>query len=148
MSCRTCIRSIRDERGGERLGVSVAGSETGKISPFTAGLTGRCPACGEGDLFSAFLTVAPQCESCGVDLGAADSGDGPAVFVMFVVGFIVVPLALVLEVAVQPPVWLHLLLWMPLTTVLTLALLRPFKGVLIALQFHNRAEEARLDDGE
>lgn len=67
---------------------------------------------------------------------------------MFAVGFIVVPLALVLEVAVQPPVWLHLLLWLPLTTVLTLAFLRPFKGVLIALQFHNNAEEARLDDGE
>jgi len=112
------------------------------------GLTGRCPACGEGDLFSAFLTVAPQCESCGADLGAADSGDGPAVFVMFIVGFIVVPLALVLEVAAQPPMWLHLLLWLPLASVLTLALLRPFKGVLIALQFHNKAEEARLDSEE
>lgn len=116
-----------------------------KVNPLTAGLAGRCPACGEGSLFSGYLTVASRCESCGADLSAADSGDGPAVFVMFVVGFIVVPLALLLEVGAHPPMWLHLLIWLPLATFLTLALLRPFKGVLIALQFHNKAEEARLD---
>lgn len=122
-------------------------SENGGVNPISAGLRGRCPECGEGDLFAGFLKVAPTCESCGADLSKADSGDGPAVFVMLAVGFIVVPLALVLEVAVGPPIWLHMLIWLPLATVLTLAFLRPFKGVLIALQFHHRAEEARFRDG-
>lgn len=115
-------------------------------SPIATGLRGRCPECGEGELFAGFLKVAPRCESCGADLAKADSGDGPAVFVMFVVGFIVVPLALLLEVAARPPVWLHLVLWIPLIILLTLLLLRPFKGVLLALQFHHKAEEARLED--
>ena len=121
-------------------------TQPGRVNPLAAGLRARCPVCGEGDLFDGFLKVAERCESCGADLSKADSGDGPAVFVMFVVGFIVVPLALVLEVAVRPPIWLHLLLWLPLALLLTLLLLRPFKGVMIALQFHHRAEEARLDD--
>jgi uncharacterized protein (DUF983 family) len=121
-------------------------SGTKRVDPFVAGLRGRCPECGEGSLFDGFLRVARRCESCGADLSKADSGDGPAVFVMFVVGFIVVPLALVLEVALQPPVWVHFLLWIPIATALTLLLLRPFKGVMLALQFHHKAEEARLDD--
>jgi uncharacterized protein (DUF983 family) len=116
-----------------------------QVQPISAGLRGRCPECGEGDLFAGFLKVAKRCGSCGADLSKADSGDGPAVFVMFVVGFIVVPLALVFEVALRPPIWLHMVVWLPLAAALTLLLLRPFKGVLIALQFHNKAEEARLD---
>lgn len=116
-------------------------------NPILTGVRCRCPVCGEGPLFDGFLKVAERCESCGADLSKADSGDGPAVFVMFVVGFIVVPLALALELAVRPPIWLHLLLWLPLVVILTLALLRPFKGVLIVLQFHHKAEEARLEDG-
>lgn len=115
------------------------------VNPISAGLRGRCPVCGEGDLFDGYLKVARSCESCGADLSKADSGDGPAVFVMFVVGFIVVPLALVLELAARPPIWLHLILWLPLTMILSLMLLRPFKGVLITLQFHNKAEEARFE---
>ena len=121
-------------------------TDPGRVNPISAGLRGRCPECGEGDLFDGFLGVARRCESCGADLSKADSGDGPAVFVIFVVGFIVVPLALLLEVAAQPPIWLHLLLWLPATVILTLLLLRPFKGVLVALQFHHRAEEARFDE--
>jgi uncharacterized protein (DUF983 family) len=116
-----------------------------KIDPIAAGLLGRCPECGEGELFAGYLKAAQSCGSCSADFSRADSGDGPAVFVMFVVGFIVVPLALVLEVAARPPVWLHLVLWIPLAIVLTLALLRPFKGVLITLQLHHKAEEARLE---
>ncbi len=116
-------------------------------NPILTGVRCRCPVCAEGPLFDGFLKVIDRCESCGADLSRADSGDGPAVFVMFIVGFIVVPLALALEVAVRPPVWLHMLLWLPLATILTLLLLRPFKAVLIALQFHHKAEEARLEDG-
>jgi uncharacterized protein (DUF983 family) len=97
-------------------------------------------------LFSGFLTVMPQCEACGFDLRKADSGDGPAVFIILIVGCIVGFSALLTEIAFHPPVWLHLILWLPLTLILCLGLLRPFKGVMIALQFHNKASEAGRRD--
>jgi uncharacterized protein (DUF983 family) len=111
-------------------------------SAFSAGLKSRCPACGEGSLFEGFLTVRARCSACGADLSAQDSGDGPVAFIILIVGAIVVTLALVTEVKYGPPVWLHLLLWLPLT--LVLALMRPFKAVLIALQYKHR----RHDFGE
>jgi uncharacterized protein (DUF983 family) len=118
-------------------------------SPFLAGVRARCPRCGEGALFSGFLKVADRCDACGLDYSAEDAGDGPAVFIMFLVGLIVVPLALVLELAAAPPVWLHLILWLPLSLALCLAFLRPFKATLFALQYRHKASEARLDeDGE
>jgi uncharacterized protein (DUF983 family) len=112
------------------------------VNPVLAGVACRCPSCGEGALFSGFLTVSPECEACGLDLRQADSGDGPAVFIILIVGCIVGFSALITEIAFHPPVWLHLILWLPLTLILCLALLRPFKGVMIALQFHNKASEA------
>lgn len=116
------------------------------VNPVMAGLRSRCPRCGQGALFDGYLKVAAACPVCGLDYAKADSGDGPAVFVVFIVGAIVVPLALVTELALAPPVWLHMLMWLPLATGLTLALLRPFKAMLVALQFHHRAADASLDD--
>jgi uncharacterized protein (DUF983 family) len=113
------------------------------VSPIWAGLMGRCPRCGEGHLFRGFLSLAPRCENCGLDLAFADSGDGPAFFVMSIVGFIVVGGALAVEVMYQPPLWVHVLLWLPLGVILPLLLLRPSKGILVALQYHYRAEEGR-----
>src|SRR5918996_47167 len=110
------------------------------VEPIAAGLKGRCPRCGEGRLFSGFLTVAPRCGNCGLDNSFADAGDGPAVFVILIVGFIVVGLALWLEVTSGPPLWLHFLLWIPLTLLLSLGSLRLIKGVLITLQYRNKAE--------
>ena len=115
-------------------------------SPFLAGLAGRCPNCGEGPLFEGFLKVAPRCEACGFDLAKADTGDGPAVFVIMIVGFIVAFSALITEIVAHPPIWLHLVLWLPLTLILCLALLRPLKGLMLAAQFANRASEAGRDD--
>jgi uncharacterized protein (DUF983 family) len=112
------------------------------------GLAGRCPRCGEGALFSGFLTVAPRCERCGLDFAFADSADGPAFFVMSFAGFVVVVAALVVEVIFQPPYWLHALLWIPLILALTILPLRPAKGLLIALQFHHKAAEGRLVGGD
>lgn len=112
-------------------------------NPYLAGVAGRCPNCGEGRLFEGFLAVTPRCEACGFDLAKADSGDGPAVFVILVAGFIVAFAALITEVAVHPPVWLHMVLWLPGTLVLCLLLLRPTKGLLLASQFRNKASEAR-----
>ena len=115
------------------------------VNPVLAGLACRCPNCGEGPLFQGFITVADRCEACGFDLKKADSGDGPAVFIILIVGFLVCFGMLFTEIAFHPPIWVHLVLWLPLTVILCLLLLRPFKGVLIALQFHHRAEEGRHD---
>jgi len=116
------------------------------VEPFQAGLRGRCPRCGEGRIFDGYIAVRPACGACGLDNSFADSADGPAVFVMLIIGFIVVGLALWLEVNHGPPLWLHFLLWVPLTLALCLPTLRWLKGIMIALQYTNRAAEGRLDD--
>jgi len=117
------------------------------VDPISAGLKGRCPRCGEGRLFSGFLTVGKECSTCRLDYSFADAGDGPAVFVILIIGFIVVGLALWMEVSYSPPLWLHFILWVPLTLVLCLTALRLIKGVLITLQYRNKAAEGRLDRG-
>lgn len=109
------------------------------VSPFSAGLRCTCPRCGEGALFSGFLKPAPRCESCGLDFTFADSGDGPAVFVIFAVAPIVILLAFITEALFHPAPWMHLVLWIPAVIVLSLLLLRPFKGVMIALQYQKQA---------
>ncbi|HSR72843.1 MAG TPA: DUF983 domain-containing protein [Kiloniellales bacterium] len=115
-------------------------------SAFAVGLAGRCPRCGRGALYSGFLTVAERCAVCGLDLRKADSGDGPAVFIIFILGFLVVPLALLTEVWFTPPLWLHMALWPPLILGGALGLLRPMKGLLIALQFRHKASESGTID--
>lgn len=114
--------------------------------PVRAGLRGRCPNCGKSGLFQGFITVRPRCEVCGFDLGSADSGDGPAVFIILIAGAVVAFAALFTEVAFRPPMWLHLIVWLPLTAILCLGLLRPLKGLVVALQFHHGAREARRDE--
>ena len=89
----------------------------------------------------------PRCNVCGLDYNFADSGDGPAVFVILVTGFIVVGAALIVEVLYSPPYWVHALAWGSLSIILPLVLLRSFKGVLIALQFKHKAEEGKLASG-
>ncbi len=84
---------------------------------------------------------------CGLDYDFADAGDGPAVFVILIIGFIVVGLALWLEVSYSPPLWLHFILWIPLTIGLSLWLLRALKGVLINMQFKKDASEGKIDRG-
>lgn len=112
-------------------------------SPFVTGFFCRCPRCGEGALFKGFLSLNARCESCGLDLKFADSGDGPAIFVIFAVSPIVMILAFVTEALFHPAPYVHLILWIPTIIVLCLALLRPFKATMIALQYHHKAEEGR-----
>jgi uncharacterized protein (DUF983 family) len=112
------------------------------------GLRARCPSCGEGKLFSGFLDLAPRCERCGLDYSFADSADGPAVFVIFIAGFIVVFAALIVEFTYAPPYWVHAVLWLPLIVLTTLLPLRPMKGLMIALQYHHKAAEGRLSGGD
>jgi uncharacterized protein (DUF983 family) len=106
----------------------------------------RCPRCGQGRLFQGFLTLAPRCAECGLDFAKVDTGDGPAVFVILVVGFLVVAAALITEVTYAPPYWVHVALWVPLTFVLCLGFLRPFKAALVALQFRHKAAGGQFTD--
>ena len=115
------------------------------VDPVRVGLKGCCPRCGEGALFNGLLKLKPRCSACGFDYSFADTGDGPAVFVILIIGFLVVGLALWAEVSYSPPVWLHILLWGPLTVILSLVLLRSLKGVMIALQYRHSAAEGKLD---
>jgi uncharacterized protein (DUF983 family) len=112
-----------------------------QINPITTGLLCRCPRCGKGSLFSGYLKLAPSCGECGLDFAFADSGDGPAVFVIFLVAPIVVILALVVGALYPIPPWLHLVIWIPVTLLLSLALLPPFKGVLVNVQYRHDAHE-------
>jgi uncharacterized protein (DUF983 family) len=109
-----------------------------------AGLSCACPRCGEGKLFQGFLTLRPRCDVCGLDYDFADAGDGPAVFIILLAGFIVVGAALVTEIVYHPPYWVHAVLWLPLILIVTLGPLRPMKGLMIALQFHHKAAERRF----
>lgn len=126
----------------------MAGSFHGRVSPFAAGLGCRCPRCGRGKLFQGYLTVRERCEACGLDLRKADSGDGPAVFIIFILGFLVVPIALWVEAAFEPPMWVHMVIWPVVILGLALGLLRPMKATMIALQFRHRASDSGRVDYE
>jgi uncharacterized protein (DUF983 family) len=115
-------------------------------SPYVAGVMCRCPNCGKGPLFKGYLTLWPRCDTCAIDFDFADAGDGPAIFVILLSGFLVVGAALVVEMKYQPPYWLHAVLWVPLILLVTLVPLRLIKSLLIALQFHHKAAEGRLAD--
>ena len=110
------------------------------------GLTCRCPRCGNGKLFAGFLTLRPSCADCGLDYSFIDAGDGPAIFIILLAGFVVVFCALIVEVIYRPPFWLHAALWIPLILLCTLAPLRPMKSLLVALQYHHKAREGRLTE--
>jgi uncharacterized protein (DUF983 family) len=114
-------------------------------SALAAGLTGRCPRCGQGPLFRSGLIVRDRCGRCGLSYAFADAGDGPAVFAIFILGFLVLAGALWVEFRLEPPVWVHVALWGVLTPLLALALLRVLKASLIALQYKHKAGEGGLE---
>ena len=113
-------------------------------SPLAAGIGGLCPRCGARTLFQGLLRFAPRCRACGLDYQAFNVGDGPAAFLILLVGTLIVGLALWLELAVEPPFWVHLLLWPILTLLLVIGSLRVGKGMLLTLEFRNAAREGRV----
>ena len=115
------------------------------VNAFLSGALGHCPNCGKGALFSGFLKITPLCAACGFNLGASDSGDGPAVFVILAVGFLAVFGMLFSLIAFNPPVWVLLVTWFPLSAILCLILLRPMKGLMVAAQIRNKAAQHRRD---
>ena len=94
-------------------------------------------------MFDGFLKVTPKCPQCGLDLSAADSADGPAVFIIFIVGALVVPLALLMEAWFSPPIWVHMVVWGPVILGASIALLRPAKAIMIAVQYKHQSGESR-----
>ncbi|MBT5108795.1 MAG: DUF983 domain-containing protein [Rhodospirillaceae bacterium] len=133
--------------GAADPGVSVTASYP-PLSAFSTGLRCRCPRCGVGKLFDGYLTIAATCGHCGLDLAASDSGDGPAIFVIFIVGPIVTGLALWTEVRFTPPIWVHMVLWLPMVLGGSIWLLRPFKAVLVALQYKHQAGDSRFTESK
>ena len=117
-------------------------SQNSKI--VSTGLRGRCPNCHEGQLFDGYLKFAKSCESCGFDFESQDVADGPAVFVILLASAIVVPLALAFQIKLDPPIFVSLIIWGPVIIALCLALLRPLRGLMFALQIANNAAEGQL----
>lgn len=105
----------------------------------------RCPRCGEGRLFDGFLTLRQSCEVCGLDYSFADPADGPAFFVMMTMALPAVAFGVWVELAFQPPFWVHLLTTVPFLLLCCLPLMRPMKSLLIASQYVNKAEEGRFE---
>ena len=97
------------------------------------GLLGRCPACGKSHLFNGFLRVVAECRNCGAPLGLARADDAPPYFTILVTGHIVVPLMYLVDRHQSPPLWVMSAIFLPLTFVLALGLLRPIKGGTVGL---------------
>jgi len=114
------------------------------VSPVTAALRCACPRCGSGRLYDGMLNPAKRCMACGLDYSFIDSGDGPAVFVILILGMLIAGLALAVEASFSPPVWVHIILWGPLITGTAIWALRVTKAFMIALQYKTKAEEGRL----
>jgi uncharacterized protein (DUF983 family) len=116
------------------------------VGVIQSALLGRCPRCGQGKLFNGYLTIAPRCTACDLDFAHFDAGDGPAVFVILIVGAVVCGLALYVEFTYQPPYWVHAALWLPTIIILSFTLLRLMKSLLLVLQFRHQAHEGRRAD--
>ncbi|WP_445190849.1 DUF983 domain-containing protein [Sphingomonas sp. Tas61C01] len=110
-----------------------------------AGLKGLCPRCGEPTLFAGMLRFADRCSACGLDISSFNVGDGPAAFLTLILGTIVVIMAITVELMFSPPLWLHMLIWIPVTLAGTIGTLRLTKGALLAAEFRNAAREGKID---
>ncbi len=116
------------------------------LSPYVAGLKGKCPRCGQGALFKSFLGLKDQCAVCRLDFSKAEAGDGPAVFIILIVGFVAVVVAFIARFVWYAPIATAFGVSATVAIALSLALLRPFKATLVALQFRHKAEEGRLEE--
>jgi uncharacterized protein (DUF983 family) len=115
-------------------------------TPARVALKGLCPRCAAPTLFSGWISFAPKCSACGLDFSAFNVGDGPAAFLTLIIGAIVVAMAVTLELSLEPPWWVHVLLWLPITAGGVILSLRGSKGALLALEYRNKAREVRNED--
>lgn len=116
-----------------------------ETSSLQAAVAGKCPRCGARTLFAGWVGFADRCRGCGLDFSSFNVGDGPAAFLIFIVGTITVVGALVVDGAFSPPWWVHLI-WIPVATALTFGGLRVSKGWLLAQEYKHRAREGRLSE--
>ena len=112
----------------------------------STGLAGRCPQCGEGKLYRSLLKPVEYCSICGLDMSFAEEGDGPAVLVILLLGGVIAGLVLAFENMFHPPLWLHVMIWIPVTFALSIYALKIMKGIMIAAQFKTKAAEGQLAD--
>ncbi len=106
-------------------------------------LKGLCPRCGKPTLFTRWAEFAERCPNCGLDFSKFNVGDGPAAFLTLILGAIVVALAITLELTLHPPLWLHMLIWIPFTAGGVILSLRAAKGALMSAEYRNAAREGR-----
>ena len=109
-----------------------------------AGLKGLCPRCASPTLFAGWVRFAPRCGACDLDFSAFNVGDGPAAFLTLLIGTLITTLAVVLELAVEPPFWVHVIIWLPLTVAAVFGTLRIAKAMLLAAEYRNGAREGRV----
>lgn len=111
-----------------------------------AALFGECPACGARTLFAGWVRFATRCRACGHDFSSYNVGDGPAAFLILVIGALVCALALVLQVRISPPFWVHILLWVPITSALVLLSLRVSKAAMLIHEARAEVREGKIAD--
>jgi uncharacterized protein (DUF983 family) len=126
-----------------RTGQSAPPDAYPRLSPLATGLRGRCPRCGKGRIFDGFLALRSRCDVCGLDLSVADTGDGPSFFASFLGSVIALGVAVYAQIAYEPPLWVYAII-VVLGGAFVVALIRPLKGLLTAMQFVNKAEQGRL----
>ena len=119
----------------------------GQPELFPAALFGLCPHCGQKTLFASVTRFADKCRACGLDYERYNVGDGPAAFLTLIVGGLVLALALIVELNFNPPIWVHAMLWFPLTIASVVGALRVSKAILLILEHRNQAREGAIDDG-
>jgi len=133
-------------RGDEQPSNQIGGGGATPPPPIDSGLKGSCPRCGGRTLFSGYIRFADKCRGCGLDFTQFNVGDGPVVFLTLGIGALVTMMALWVEFTFQPGLLVHILLWVPITLGLTLVMLRFSKGLLLALEYRNKAAEGRIKD--
>jgi uncharacterized protein (DUF983 family) len=128
--------------------MSEAGDPAGTPapSPAASAIKGLCPRCGAATLFVGPVAFAERCRACGLDFSSFNVGDGPAAFLTLIVGALVVAIAVTLQLTLSPPLWLQMMIWIPMTALLVVGALRIAKGVLIVLEYRNAAPEGRIAD--
>lgn len=119
-----------------------------KPDPVRVSLSGLCPRCGAKTLFDGAIKFAPRCTACGLDFSTFNVDDGPAAFLTTIIGTLLVIGVLVLEATLGPPFWVHVVLWVPLTTIAVIASLRVAKAALLFFEYKNAAREGRIVDEE
>ena len=111
-------------------------------SSLKTGLRCACPRCGQGKLYAGLLTVSERCSVCDFDYGRLNTDDGAAFFIIVLYSALILPLAAWFQFAVEPPIWVHFMIWIPLIVVGAISLMRPFKAWLVAQQFKHNVDDA------